>query len=48
MPTALAIDYYRQRAGAGLIINEGTHISPTAKGYAGAPGDILDPGFTES
>ncbi|MEQ6291915.1 N-ethylmaleimide reductase [Vogesella sp. GCM10023246] len=37
-PTALAIDYYRQRAGAGLIINEGTHISPTAKGYAGAPG----------
>ena len=38
VPTALAVDYYRQRAGAGLIINEGTHISPTAKGYAGAPG----------
>ncbi|EEG09248.1 N-ethylmaleimide reductase [Pseudogulbenkiania ferrooxidans] len=38
LPTPLAIEYYRQRAGAGLIINEGTHISPTAKGYAGAPG----------
>ncbi len=38
VPTALATEYYRQRAGAGLIINEGTHISPTAKGYAGAPG----------
>lgn len=38
VPTELAIAYYRQRAGAGLIINEGTHISPTAKGYAGAPG----------
>nr|WP_294864268.1 N-ethylmaleimide reductase [uncultured Pseudogulbenkiania sp.] len=38
LPTPLAIEYYRQRACAGLIINEGTHISPTAKGYAGAPG----------
>ncbi|HJU49700.1 MAG TPA: alkene reductase [Pseudogulbenkiania sp.] len=38
LPTPLAAEYYRQRAGAGLIINEGTHISPTAKGYAGAPG----------
>ena len=38
MPTALAVEHYRQRASAGLIINEGTHISPTAKGYAGAPG----------
>ncbi|RQW29424.1 N-ethylmaleimide reductase [Rhodobacteraceae bacterium CH30] len=38
LPTDLARDYYVQRASAGLIINEGTHISPTAKGYAGAPG----------
>jgi len=38
VPTALAVEYYRQRASAGLIINEGTHISPSAKGYAGAPG----------
>lgn len=37
-PTELAVEYYRQRASAGLLINEGTHISPTAKGYAGAPG----------
>ncbi|WP_024301615.1 N-ethylmaleimide reductase [Pseudogulbenkiania sp. MAI-1] len=38
VPGPHAAEYYRQRAGAGLIINEGTHISPTAKGYAGAPG----------
>ncbi len=38
LPTALARDYYVQRASAGLIISEGVHISPTAKGYAGAPG----------
>jgi N-ethylmaleimide reductase len=37
-PTDLAVTYYRQRASAGLIIAEGTHISPSAKGYAGAPG----------
>ncbi|OQS38146.1 N-ethylmaleimide reductase [Chromobacterium haemolyticum] len=38
VPTELAETYYAQRAGAGLIVAEGTHISPTAKGYAGAPG----------
>lgn len=38
IPGEHAAEYYRQRASAGLIINEGTHISPTAKGYAGAPG----------
>jgi N-ethylmaleimide reductase len=37
-PTALSVEYYRQRASAGLLISEGAHISPTAKGYAGAPG----------
>ena len=28
VPTALAETYYAQRAGAGLIVAEGTHISP--------------------
>ena len=27
-----------QRAGAGLIVSEGTQISPEGKGYAGTPG----------
>ncbi|AUH50632.1 alkene reductase [Chromobacterium sp. ATCC 53434] len=30
--------YYAQRAGAGLIVGEGTYISPLAKGYAWTPG----------
>ncbi|MDR0217436.1 MAG: alkene reductase [Enterobacteriaceae bacterium] len=38
IPTPLAVEYYRQRAGAGLIISEATQISAQAKGYAGAPG----------
>lgn len=38
VPTELAVTYYQQRASGGLLIAEGTHISPTAKGYAGAPG----------
>lgn len=38
VPGPLAKEYYAQRASAGLIVAEGTHISPTAKGYAGAPG----------
>jgi N-ethylmaleimide reductase len=35
---ALQAEYYSQRATAGLIISEATHISPQGKGYAGAPG----------
>jgi len=31
-------NYYAQRAGAGLIVSEGTQISATAKGYAWTPG----------
>ncbi len=31
-------DYYAQRAAAGLIVAEGTQISPIAKGYAWTPG----------
>lgn len=30
--------YYAQRAGAGLIVSEGTYISPLGKGYAWTPG----------
>lgn len=38
IPTALMAEYYRQRAGAGLIITEATQVSFQSKGYAGAPG----------
>ncbi|MGO3083485.1 MAG: alkene reductase [Psychrobacter celer] len=38
VPTALAGEYYSQRAGAGLVITEATQVSFQAKGYAGAPG----------
>jgi N-ethylmaleimide reductase len=37
-PTALNANYYAQRASAGLIISEGTAISPDAHGYPNAPG----------
>ncbi|PXA86136.1 alkene reductase [Nostoc sp. 3335mG] len=38
VPTPLMVDYYRQRAGAGLIISEGTGISPEGLGWPYAPG----------
>ena len=38
LPSALAVEYYKQRASAGLIITEATDISPTSRGYAGSPG----------
>lgn len=37
-PSALHVEYYRQRASAGLIIAEGTHPSPNGKGYCRTPG----------
>ncbi len=37
-PYGLHAEYYAQRAAAGLIITEGSQISPTAKGYAWTPG----------
>jgi N-ethylmaleimide reductase len=37
-PTDLAATYYEQRAGAGLIITEGTSPSPNGHGYARIPG----------
>lgn len=38
IPTSLMIEYYRQRASAGLIISEGTGISQEGLGWAYAPG----------
>jgi N-ethylmaleimide reductase len=38
VPTLLNVEYYRQRASAGLIIAEGTAISAEAQGYPAAPG----------
>lgn len=38
VPSPHAPTYYRQRAGAGLIVSEGIAISPVAKGGPGIPG----------
>jgi N-ethylmaleimide reductase len=38
VPTPLMVEYYAQRASAGLIVAEGTNISPQARGYAATPG----------
>ncbi|MDE8586064.1 alkene reductase [Arthrobacter sp. NQ4] len=38
VPTALMAEYYRQRAGAGMVISEGTVITPQASAYARVPG----------
>jgi len=40
--TPLAVDYYRQRASAGLIITEATNISLQGRGYAFTPGIHTD------
>lgn len=37
-PTDLHVEYYRQRASAGLIISEGTPVSPEGVGYVNVPG----------
>ena len=37
-PTALNVEYYRQRAGAGLIVTEGAQPSKHGKGYCRTPG----------
>lgn len=42
VPNALMEKYYRQRAGAGLIIAEGTSPSPNGLGYARIPGLFSD------
>ena len=38
VPTELMAEYYAQRAGAGLIVTEGTQPSPQGKGYWRTPG----------
>lgn len=38
VPTALNVEYYRQRASAGLIISEASQISPQGLGYPATPG----------
>jgi 2,4-dienoyl-CoA reductase-like NADH-dependent reductase (Old Yellow Enzyme family) len=39
-PTPLNAEYYGQRASAGLIITEGTAVSPDAQGLSGSPRDL--------
>ncbi len=38
VPTDLALEYYVQRASAGLIITEATIVTPRGAGYAATPG----------
>lgn len=38
VPNALMATYYRQRAGAGLILSEATSVTPMGVGYANTPG----------
>ena len=45
VPSDIMIEYYRQRASAGMIVTEGTQPSPAGKGYWRTPG-IRDVGLT--
>jgi 2,4-dienoyl-CoA reductase-like NADH-dependent reductase (Old Yellow Enzyme family) len=38
VPNALMAEYYRQRAGAGLMISEATSVTPMGVGYPDTPG----------
>lgn len=38
IPSALSLEYYAQRAGAGLIVTEATAVTPKAVGYPNTPG----------
>lgn len=42
VPTDVMVDYYTQRAGAGLVISEATTVSPQANGWADSPGIYTD------
>src|SRR5258706_2507875 len=42
IPNDLMAEYYAQRAGAGLIITEGTSPSPNGLGYVSIPGIFSD------
>jgi N-ethylmaleimide reductase len=38
LPSQLAVEYYRQRASAGLVITEASQVSPEGQGYLDTPG----------
>jgi N-ethylmaleimide reductase len=38
IPSRLAVEYYAQRASAGLIVTEATQVSPDGQGYQATPG----------
>lgn len=38
VPQEMNVEYYKQRAGAGLIITEASQVSPEGVGYPGTPG----------
>lgn len=38
VPSALMVEYYRQRASAGLILTEATSVTPMGVGYPNTPG----------
>jgi N-ethylmaleimide reductase len=38
IPQSIAVEYYRQRSTAGLIVSEATQISPQGQGYPFTPG----------
>jgi N-ethylmaleimide reductase len=42
VPTPMMTEYYTQRAGAGLIITEGSQVSPQGRGYPDTPGIHTD------
>jgi N-ethylmaleimide reductase len=42
VPTELMAEYYAQRAGAGLIVSEGSQVSPQGVGYPSTPGIHTD------
>jgi len=42
VPASMAVEYYRQRASAGLIITEASQISPMGQGYIDTPGIYSD------
>jgi 2,4-dienoyl-CoA reductase-like NADH-dependent reductase (Old Yellow Enzyme family) len=42
VPTPIMVEYYRQRATAGLIVSEATIVDPLGAGYAATPGIYTD------
>ena len=42
VPGALVVEHYRQRAGVGLIITEGTYPNHESQAFAGQPGIVTD------